>query len=72
MSHWEAMAHENVVDALLRASLRCDVRSLPGKIAGERLLALANAEDLEMVQKLLAERDNCQIGMATALRSMLP
>lgn len=72
MSHWEAMAKEMVVDVLLRASLRYDHRSIPGKIASDRLWELANAESPEIVQKLLDERSRCQEGMAQILAECLP
>lgn len=72
MAHWEAMAKELVVDHLVRGSLACDEHSLPGKIARERLMALAQAEDAALVTKVLDDRGRFQTGIARVMADMLP
>ena len=61
LAHWEAMAQELVVDLLVCASLK-----------GERLMALAVAENPALVQEALAARSRFQHGAAHALAAFLP
>ncbi len=74
MSHWEQMAHEMVVEELVRAALKYSGKnpSVPGKIAAKRLWELANVESPETVQKVLAERDACLQGLAAFRNSIAP
>lgn len=60
MAHWGRLAHELVVDHLVRAALRCDEHSIVGELAAKRLWALANAEDAQEVARLLVERETFQ------------
>lgn len=71
MSHWEKMAKETVVDHLIRSAMRCDQRSLPGKIAYDRLMDLAKAEDPEVVKELLEEMKRCQRNLGRILNFMV-
>lgn len=67
LSYWKHMAHELVVDSLVRASVNFQstnvFTSLPQKIAAERLMALALAENPVLVRKSLEERDRCLKGL---------
>ena len=66
MSHWEDAAHTLVVRALVQASL-LDTRSIIGKLASERLMQLARAEDSDLVDEMLAEQERFQENMAKVL-----
>lgn len=76
MSHWEAMGKRLVVDAMVRAAIGWGwgedpaKQSIPQKIAADRLMELANAEDPELVGELLAERARCQENLARFLVSL--
>lgn len=50
MSYWRRQAKELVVSQLLAAA-NLDVGMLPCKLARERLMALAMAEDAELVEE---------------------
>lgn len=69
LSHWQRLAKEIVVESLLRAAYNFGGRpgsSLPGEIASKRLRELAEAEDPELVRKVLDERKRCLRGTAAA------
>jgi hypothetical protein len=76
MSYWEHMGKELLVDALVRAAIDYgwDIdpkfQSIPQKIAADRLMAMANAEDAEIVKELLAERDRCRENIALFVASL--
>lgn len=76
MKHWEQMGKELVVDIMVRAAIQygwgmdSKCQSLPQKIAADRLMGLANAEDSEIVEKLLAERARCQENLALFIASL--
>ena len=70
MKYWEGEAHKLVVDCLVRASLGVDVRSIIGKLASERLMELANAEDSELVKEVFEERDRCMEGFASIVNDI--
>lgn len=74
MSHWEREAKRMVLDSLVRAAVyfgwgseRPDIQSIIHKIAADRLMELANAEDPNLVKELLAERNRCQMNLARFL-----
>jgi hypothetical protein len=64
MRHWQKMADELVMDCLVRAisDFECSnsaAQSLPQRLASERLVAIAKAENPELYQKVCDERDRC-------------
>lgn len=77
MSHWEREARRVVLDTLVRGATylgwgggRPELQSIVHKIAADRLMELANAEDPELVGELLAERSRCQENLALFVASM--
>jgi hypothetical protein len=66
MAHWERMAKKLVVEQLVHASF-VDTRSIPGKIASDRLIALARAEDPTLFDEVLKEREGLAYGVARVL-----
>lgn len=62
LAHWQEMADEIVIDALVRAAMQhlaSEHASLPGYIAGQRLMEIAKAENPTMLEKVLAIRAAC-------------
>lgn len=58
MSHWKRVAHEMVVDELVRAAYRFDYRSsVPGKISHQRLLELAREEDPDEFEHVMERQE---------------
>lgn len=73
MKHWERMAHELVVEELLRAALRHDANpamSIVGYMASNKLMIMARNLDDELVGKLIDERNNWRIGALAALQAL--
>lgn len=78
MKHWEEMAAEMVVEALLRASYKYyDPKSpladlhLPGKLAGQKLMELAMSYRPDLVDKINKERDACANGFARIMSDII-
>lgn len=71
MSHWEREGKRVVLDSLVRAATylgwgsdRPELQSVVHKIAADRLMELANAEDPVLVKELLEERSRCLDNLA--------
>lgn len=69
-AHWEREAKKLVIETLVRGSM-CDTRSAIGALASERLLELAKAEDPELFEEVVQEREACQAGFARVMGEML-
>lgn len=84
MSHWERKAKEVVVEILVRAATDYGWRPLGAespefpdphqsiihKLAADRLMAMAMAEDPEIVKEMLANRARFQENLARFVASM--
>jgi len=69
-SHWEQKAQYAVVDWLVRAALNTDTRCLPGKLAHDRLMELAKAENPELVKEVLGDVDRFQRNIARVVSGL--
>ncbi len=55
VSEWQKIAHRDVVEALVRASMQHDTRNAPGAMASERLMRMARDIDTKLVDAILKE-----------------
>jgi hypothetical protein len=70
--HWQEMARDHVVDAILReALLRTDDRSVPGLLARAKLFGLVMDLDSDRVHRLLEEKDVMQMNFARVFNEAL-
>jgi hypothetical protein len=74
MGYWEQMAHEMVVEVLVRAAVTYDhpLSSLPQQLAAKRLWELIKAEGPKTAKKLLEERERCFDGIAKIMNDLRP
>jgi hypothetical protein len=79
MSHWEREGKKLVVWTLVRAATkfgwstnRPELQSIIHKIAADRIMELANAEDSSLVQEALDERSRCQTALVAFFASWAP
>ncbi len=70
MSHWKQQAHELVVSQLLTAA-NLDTRALPCKLARDRLMELALAEDAALVKKITSDRERTMANVSRVLGGLL-
>ncbi len=70
-AHWERMAKKHVVEMILRASFQLDENCIPGALARQRLLELAEAESPELMLEVLQERQQCIEGFSAIMADMM-
>lgn len=71
--HWESLAEEHVIEAVVRAALHnSDPRSLIGYIAAKRLMEIAEKRNPTILGTVLAQRDLCIRGFHRIMRSIQP
>lgn len=71
VKHWEQMATELVIDALVRASMLNTEHNPVARKASRRLLELAKAESPELFVKVLDERARQQAGLQAVVAAIL-
>ena len=71
-AHWQREARHLVADAIYRAAvpLLGELASPCQSMAGVRLLELLQAEDPEMLQLVIDDRERCMAGMAAMLTNI--
>jgi len=81
LSHWEQEAERVIVETLVRGAIgygwqpgdgpNDERQSIIHMIAADRLMALAEAENSELVKELLVERDGCLEAISSIMGSYL-
>jgi len=62
-SHWSDMADELVIEAIIRAALNTDDNySLVGFLVRKRLMEIAEKSNPTVLQRVLAQREQCIAG----------
>ena len=69
LKHWQREARKLVMDSLVR-SMTGGI-SIIHAMANARLLEIAKAEDPEMLDEVLAERDRCVSGFKLIMQDIL-
>jgi hypothetical protein len=70
--HWQEMARDHVVDAILReALLHTDNMSVPGVLARAKLLGMVSDLDSDRVERILGERNAMQENFVHLFNKML-
>lgn len=70
MSHWRRQADELVMLSLVRA-MSFDTRSLPGKLAYERLEHLAKGIDPVLYAEICDQRETCRTNLLRTINNIL-
>lgn len=70
--HWQEMARDHVVDAILReALLHTDDMSVPGILARAKLLGMVSDLDSDRAERILEERNSMQENFARIFNEAL-
>ncbi len=71
MSHWQEMADDLVMHHLVRAIHNCDENSMPGRLAKQRLLEIAQSENPALLASTQEERDRCLANLPAIIASLI-